>query len=300
MVDVASTDPRSSPARLKSRRAPRDDMPRMARPQPGRAQRTATSRRDPAPERKATVEDWLRIPEEKRAELIGGRIVYHLFPGVKHGDTQAQISHFLRPYRQRRTGGGGGGGESPGELGGWWLSQEVDMVIGDVGCRPDVVGWRRDRHARVPQPDARGVVTERPDFLCEVLSASTARYDQGEKRDAYFHAAVPYYWLVDPEIRTLTVLEWTPRGYLILRVAGPGETVRAAPFEGVEIPVDELFMDEEGELAAEGTAVSPAETAVKAPGKAPARRGQKAPAKGAKRGASKGPGPAGAPRRTAG
>ena len=219
----------------------------VAHPGPSRSssQRRATSGHP----HRATVEDWLRIPEGKRAELIQGRIVYHACPGVKHGSSQGRLNRLLAPYDRRRTGGGGGGGGA-GELGGWWLSLEVDMEIGDVGCRPDVVGWRRDKHARVPHPDARGVVTQTPDFLCEVLSASTARYDTGEKRDSYFQAGVPHYWLVDPEIKTLTILEWTPRGYLIVKVAGPGETVRAAPFEGVEIPVDELFLDEEGEVAA--------------------------------------------------
>jgi len=210
-----------------------------------RGPRRATSGRAAQADRRATVEDWLRIPEEKRAELIQGRIVYHTFPDLKHGDTQAQISHFLRPYRGR-----GGGATGAAALGGWWLSQEVDIALADIGCRPDVVGWRRNKHTHVPRPDARGVITETPDFVCEVLSPSTARYDQGEKRDAYFRAGVPWYWLVDPTLRTLTVLERTDRGYLIVRVAGPGETVRAAPFDEVEIPVDELFLDEEGELPA--------------------------------------------------
>lgn len=235
MVDIASAHAPSA-RRSTARRAPAGTAPHAS---PG-----AGAKRPP--EGRATIEDWLRIPEEKRAELIHGRIVYHAFPGVKHGDTQAQISHFLRPYRGRRPGGEGGGGAAL--PGGWWLSQEVDMQIGDIGCRPDVVGWRRDRHARVPEADERGVVTAVPDFLCEVLSASTVRYDQGEKRDAYFRAGVPHYWMVDPTNQTLTVLEWTERGYVILRVAGPGETVRAAPFEAVEIPVEDLFLDEEGDL----------------------------------------------------
>ena len=62
------------------------------------------------------------------------------------------------------------------------------MEIGDVACRPDIVGWRRDKHPRCPQPDARGVCTDVPDFVCEVLSKSTARHDQGDKRVAYFEA----------------------------------------------------------------------------------------------------------------
>jgi Uma2 family endonuclease len=191
---------------------------------------------------RATVAEWLAIPEVQRAELIHGAIVYDAFPGPKHGFTQGGVFAQLWPYNRRGGGDGSGGGQKPG---GWWISQEVDMLLGGIGCRPDVIGWRRDQHARVPQPDERGVVTVVPDFICEVLSSSTARYDQGPKRDAYFQAGVQHYWLVDPAYETLTVLERTARGYMIVLVAVPGDVVRAAPFDQVEIPVEELFLDDE-------------------------------------------------------
>ncbi|WP_437288273.1 Uma2 family endonuclease [Sorangium sp. So ce406] len=187
------------------------------------------------PSDRATVEDWLAIAESERAELIHGALVYHAFPGPQHGFTQGGIFVKLWPYNRKGSGGGGPGG--------WWISQEVDMLLGGIGCRPDVVGWRRDKHERAPAPDDRGVVTAVPDFICEVLSSSTARYDQGPKRDAYFQAGVPHYWLVDPTYETLTVLERAERGYVILLVASPGDTVRAAPFDDVEIPAAELFLD---------------------------------------------------------
>jgi Uma2 family endonuclease len=203
---------------------------------------TASTPADRAqPADRATVAEWLAIPERERAALIHGTIVYDSFPGPKHGFTQGGVFAQLWPYNRRGRGHGGGGGKP----GGWWISQEVDMMLGGIGCRPDVVGWRRDNHARVPEPDERGLVTVVPDFVCEVLSASTARYDQGPKRDAYFQAGVQHYWLVDPTYETLTVLERAASGYMILLVAGPGDVVRAAPFDQVEIPVEELFLDEE-------------------------------------------------------
>jgi Uma2 family endonuclease len=177
-------------------------------------------------QRPATIQDWLAIPEEQRAELIQG----NLFACV-------------RLYGRRGDGSGGSSAESA--PGGWWISQEVDMEIGPIGCRPDIVGWRRDRHPRCPEPDARGVVTAAPDFVCEVLSQSTARYDQGEKLEAYFAAGVAHYWLADPTNKTLTILTRTELGYVVSRTAGPGETVRAAPFEKVGVAVAELFMDDD-------------------------------------------------------
>ena len=115
------------------------------------------------------------------------------------------------------------------------------MLIGGMGCRPDVIGWERARHPRMPQLDALGVVTAVPSFICEVLSRSTASVDMGAKRAGYHRAGVEWYWLADPHNRTLTVLRRTEPDYLVALVGGPGERVRAQPFEQVELDLDALF-----------------------------------------------------------
>jgi Uma2 family endonuclease len=198
---------------------------------------TARSRR---PAGRATLEEWLAIPEEQRAELIDGHIVYQGMPGPLHGRAQGKTFALVDGPFGRRLGGGG-------RPGGWWISQEVDIQIGVVGCRPDIVGWRRDRHPILPEPDARGLVTVAPDWVCEVLSPRTAAVDQGQKRRAYHTAGVLHYWLVDPTNGTLTVLERAERDYLILLVAGRIEIVRAPPFDAVEIPVGEIFGADDSE-----------------------------------------------------
>jgi Uma2 family endonuclease len=188
----------------------------------------------PGSSRRATIAEWLAIPEERRAELIGGRIVYQGMPGPVHGRSQLAMGSFVRGPYDRRP----GGGDRPG---GWWISMEVDLEIAGMGCRPDVLGWRRDKHEALPRPDDRGLVTAVPDWICEVLSRSTAHVDLGEKRLGYHRAGVAYYWLVDPQNETLTVLQWTEPGYLVELVAGRGDTLRAPPFEAVEVEVSELF-----------------------------------------------------------
>jgi Uma2 family endonuclease len=207
-------------------------------------------RREP---RRATIREWLAIPEEERAELIDGAIIYQAMPGPEHGLAQGKMFALVDTPFGRRVGGGG-------RPGGWWFSLEVDMELAGLGCRPDLLGFRRSKHARLPQPDERGVVTVVPDWICEVLSPSTAYLDQGKKRRAYHHAGVEHYWLVDPTNRTLTVLERAERDYLILLVAGRDEVVRAAPFDAIEIPVGEIFGDDEepGEGAAHAAEATPA------------------------------------------
>jgi Uma2 family endonuclease len=185
-----------------------------------------------------TIEQWLAIPPELRAELIDGELIYQGLPGPAHGTAQSGIIAFLRGPYHRRAGSGNGPG-------GWWISMEVDLEIGGSGCRPDVLGWRREKHPSMPEPDKRGVVTAPPDWICEVLSPSTAHIDLGAKRRAFHHAGVSHYWLVDPHHHTLAVLRWSEEDYLVVLAAGRRDKVRAPPFEGVEIDVGEVFGDDE-------------------------------------------------------
>lgn len=174
------------------------------------------------------------MPESQRATLVDGRLVYDALPGPAHGVVQAGVAAEIRRAFHRAV----GDAERPG---GWWISQEVDMVLGGVGCRPDLLGWRRAEYAKMPQPDARGVVTETPAWICEVLSRTTAALDLGAKRRAYHRAGVEWYWIADPEHRTLTVLRRAEADYLFVRAGGVGDRLRAEPFEAVEMALDEVF-----------------------------------------------------------
>lgn len=187
---------------------------------------------------KKTIEEWLAVPEEQRAVLIDGRLVYQAMPGPRHGRVQASLAAMLQPEFDRRPG-------DRGRVGGWWLSIEVDMDLGGMGCRPDLLGWRREKQPVLPQPDDRGLVTVVPDWIAEVLSPSTAAIDLGAKRQGYERAKVPYYWLVDPSNNTITVLSLGRDGYLLKSTAGKGEKAQLPPFDGIDIDMDDIFPPED-------------------------------------------------------
>jgi Uma2 family endonuclease len=58
-------------------------------------------------------------------------------------------------------------------------------------------------------------------------------------------AEVPHYWLLHPEEQMLLVQRWTAKGYLTIHSATAGQTVRAQPFDAIEIRVSELFGDDD-------------------------------------------------------
>jgi Uma2 family endonuclease len=180
----------------------------------------------------ATYEDLARLRDEGRAvELIDGVIVEKAAPTAEHGSAQMKLGALLDPMH-RRMGG-------PGGPGGWWLMTEVEVRYrsGDV-YRHDALGFRRELHPERP----RGLPLDvRPDWVCEILSTSTARNDLVKKQRTLHHEKVPYYWLIDPQYETLSVLRWNETAYLKILDAGVDEVVRAEPFETIQIAIAELF-----------------------------------------------------------
>jgi Uma2 family endonuclease len=184
----------------------------------------------------ATATDLLAIPEASRFhEIIAGELVQKATPTGEHGATQAAVTGSLFGPFSRPP-----GGHFPG---GWWFETEVEIEFeAHEIYRPDVAGWRRER---APQRPTGTPVQLRPDWICEILSPSTARNDQVTKLETYRRSGVPHYWIVDPIQRTLLVYRLTVDGYLLaLTASAASGRVHAEPFDAVELEVGVLFGDD--------------------------------------------------------
>lgn len=185
-----------------------------------------------SPKRLATYQDLLRLPEDVRAEILAGEIVTAPAPLPKHSKAQRALGNFVGGPFDDDDGRGGPGG--------WWIFVEVDIQLGphDV-VRPDLSGWRRER---LPNPGDQRPIDVAPDWVCEILSPSTAARDKVAKRDLYAKHGVGHYWIVDVDARTLEAFalvggEWVLRGNY-----DDTATARVAPFAEVELTIDRLFL----------------------------------------------------------
>jgi Uma2 family endonuclease len=106
---------------------------------------------------------------------------------------------------------------------------------------PDVAGWRLERLPRLPDTPYFDVA---PDWLCEVLSPSTARLDRAKKLRVYAEAGVGHVWLVDPVTRTLEVLRRDGTRWTLLGTHAGQDVVRAEPFEELELSLPQLWGEE--------------------------------------------------------
>jgi Uma2 family endonuclease len=116
--------------------------------------------------------------------------------------------------------------------GGWLIVDEPELHLGKDVLVPDLAGWRRQRMARLPETAA---VELPPDWVCEVLSASTELVDRKRKLPIYARCGVEHVWLINPasrmlEARALVSGRWTEVG-----IWGGEDRACIAPFESVTL-----------------------------------------------------------------
>lgn len=176
----------------------------------------------------ATYQDVLDAPEHQVAELLDGVLYTSPRPASPHARAASKLGGALDgPFDSGRGGPGG-----------WVLLDEPELhLAGDVVV-PDLGGWRRERMPEMPHEP---FFTLAPDWVCEVLSPSTARIDRVLKLPVYAAAGVRHVWLVDPLAQTLEVLRLTESGYLLAQSFGETGEVRAEPFDAVPLPLSVLW-----------------------------------------------------------
>jgi Uma2 family endonuclease len=185
----------------------------------------------------ASYEDLLSLPDNVRAEILDGHIVTMPAPLPRHSKPQRAIGRFIGGPFDDDDGRGGPGG--------WWIFVEVDIQLTQHDIvRPDLAGWRRER---LPQPGRQRPINIVPDFVCEICSPSTETIDRVTKRRLYAQHGVPFYWIVDPESRTLEALELQAGRWLEIGAWDESATARIAPFSEVEIEVGRLFLPKDAD-----------------------------------------------------
>jgi Uma2 family endonuclease len=184
-----------------------------------------------------TYADLLALPADTRAEILAGELVTAPSTLPRHSAVQRAASRFLGGPFHDDDGRGGPGG--------WWIFVEVDVALGlhDI-VRPDLAGWRRER---LPRPGAMRPIDVAPDWICEIVSPSTAARDRVTKRNLYAHSKVQHYWLIDPDARVLEALSLHDGRWVDAGVFDETPTARIPPFDAIELEVGRLFLPREAD-----------------------------------------------------
>jgi Uma2 family endonuclease len=199
---------------------------------------TVASKETPSrPDTYALVEAVASVlPEGYTVESIGGQIVALPRPREPHNVAATNLGEEIGPPFRRGRGGPGG-----------WiffdepechLNRDRDFVI------PDVAGWRRDRLSDDTIAKCEhGYYSQRPDWICEVLSPGKSNHDRDRvtKMALYASEGIPHYWIIDPETQTLEVHRLDGATYRLVLLTQGDKKVRAEPFDAIELDVATLW-----------------------------------------------------------
>jgi len=182
--------------------------------------------------KKATYDDLCRVPENMTGEIINGELIVTPRPSTEHSLASSCLgAELIPPYYHGRGGGPGG----------WVILDEPEGRFGENILVPDLAGWRKDRFSR---PKTTNYISVTPDWVCEVLSPSTARIDKMEKMPIYARHGVLYLWLVDPVGKTLDVFKLKGGEWMVAGLYVGDAVVRAEPFQEIEIDLSVLWLEE--------------------------------------------------------
>jgi Uma2 family endonuclease len=177
----------------------------------------------------ATYADVLAAPPHTVAEVIQGELHLNPRPAKPHAAAASALGEELGPPFKRGKGGPGG----------WIILDEPELHLQSDIIVPDLAGWRIERMPALVDDDPFFSIA--PDWVCEVLSPRTAKFDRTDKLDIYAREQVTWAWLVDPLQRTLEVLRRADGRWTLLGTWRDAAGVRAEPFDAIELELAALW-----------------------------------------------------------
>jgi Uma2 family endonuclease len=177
---------------------------------------------------RVTLEEWGDLPEDVPGEFVEGRLVEEEVPDYLHEVLVAWLAREL-----------GNWAEHAGALVG---GSEAKFALSSTrGRKADLSVYLALAERR---PPSRGVVRVPPDLAVEVVSPSPRdqRRDRAEKMDEYARFGIPFYWLVDPQQRTVEIYERQPGGTYARRLqAGRGVLDDLPGCPGLRLDLDAMW-----------------------------------------------------------
>lgn len=175
-----------------------------------------------------SLEEWAALDEDESGELVAGRLVEEEVPEAIHEVIVAWFIAMIRNWLAPR--------------GGFVMGSEAKYAVARAhGRKPDASAWFPGR-----RPPARGILRQPPDVALEVVSATPrdARRDRIEKMDEYAAFGVRYYWILDPQERTLEIFELGPDGRYVRALGASDQAVVSVPgCDGLSLDLPALWAE---------------------------------------------------------
>ena len=174
-----------------------------------------------------TVEEWGALDEDIEGELVDGILEEEEMATFLHEIVVMWLAQTLRSWVRRRHG--------------YVAGSEAKIAVGPRrGRKPDLSVYLRGKAPAL----ADTLVRTPPHIVVEVVSPRPrdARRDR-EKISDYARTGIRYYWLLDPQLRTLEILELEASAHYRVAVARSRGKLRVPGCPGLALNLDDLWAE---------------------------------------------------------
>jgi Uma2 family endonuclease len=177
---------------------------------------------------KLTYDEFQTLPRDgsKRFELIEGEVFMTPSPNTKHQMAAANLHLALGHFVRER------------DLGRVFFAP-YDVVFSKwTALEPDLLFIRRERLSIITDANVQGA----PDLVIEILSPGNKAYDRETKHRVYEEAGVAEVWYVDPDKRSVEVLNLGPdHRYQVTAKLSCNAAIVSKTLPGLSLTLDEIF-----------------------------------------------------------
>ena len=176
---------------------------------------------------KLTYEDYLKISDDERWELLDGELLMVPGPNTAHQIVTGNLYWHLRSFVQENG------------LGKVFVAP-YDVVLSTHNVvQPDVLFVSAEQRAIVTANNVQGA----PSLVIEVTSPSTSARDRAVKRSIYAKHGVCEYWLADPGTTTVSVMVSEGEEFREAGTYGLGDVLTSPAMPGLALDVRDIFAD---------------------------------------------------------
>jgi Uma2 family endonuclease len=164
------------------------------------------------------------IDESMKVEFINGEVVVHSPVMKRHNEANGLLYKILDTHVRRKDLGFVG-------------FEKIMVVFTRNDYEPDLVFFDKEKSDEMKPTQTLFPV---PDFVVEVLSNGTKKYDRGIKYDDYETHKVKEYWIIDPDNEVVEQYILKEEAYELVYKSSQG-MIKSVVVKDFEIPIRAIF-----------------------------------------------------------
>ncbi len=173
-----------------------------------------------------TYEDYLKLNDDKRYEVINGRLYEMPAPHFEHQDILKRLLNILFEFSEKEY--------RIGKV----LPSPFDVILSEeIVVQPDIVFISKGSLKNIKEGSLFGP----PDLVVEIVSPTSYYRDRYEKFEIYEKAGIKEYWIVYPGEKAIEIWVLKEGKYELHSIASGEGKVRSEVLKGFEVDLKEVF-----------------------------------------------------------